>query len=569
MQNGSIQAAGGGLNVNTTGELTVNHAIFRNNRARNAGTRTGNGGGINARAEFVNIHLTTFAENSTEGAGGGAFIEADSVRLTNNVVDDNTAVGWGGGVAIDAEVGVDVESSRFERNTSDGTGGGIYIGDAPDRVTLARNHVLRNSSRGYGGGISILGATRVSLEKNIVGANDTVSAGGGIHVDNNTFHVHDDPFDTGQYNANDRIGHVSLVDNTIYGNYASHVGGGLLVREATSAQVAGNVVVENDTGKKGGGMYMFSISTVNIVNNTIALNETTGDRGGGARIYFATGVGIFNNVFYRNDGYYDSDDLAIHSYDIYPRVYNNRIQTSEIHYLWPSYNFGGGSDPQFVNVGVRNYRLGAESPYLNVGRNDAPYLPRFDHDGAPRIVHGVVDLGAFEFPGSSATSDVTLSKTTHDFGAVAVGVASRSQTFKVSNAGDAAFSVGMVTTSHPGSYQLRRDNCSKRGIPPSGVCTVDVVFTPSVAGGVRATLMIDSDDPSMTTVTGALNGTGVEGAGGSTTNLRNVTVTCRNLTAGGRMVRIEAGDGYWDCIHAGLRASTGDRIRQIVQGELE
>ena len=568
VQNGSVLAAGGGLNVSTTGELVIDHAVFRNNAARSVDARTGNGGGIKARADSVRITLTTFTENSAEGAGGGAFVEANSVRLTNNVVDDNTAVARGGGVAISAEVEVDLELSRFERNTTDGPGGGIYIGDTPERVTLVRNHILRNSSRGNGGGVAVLGARRVSLEKNVVGANDTVSAGGGIHVDNNVFHVDDDPYDTTQYD--DRIGHVSLVDNTIYGNYASAEGGGLLIREATTAQIAGNVVVENDTGTKGGGMYMFSISTINIVNNTIAWNETTYDSGGGVRIYFTTGVGIYNNLFYGNDGYFQGEDLAIHNYERYPRVYHNRLDTSEIHFLWPSGgNFGRGTDPDFVNADVRNYRLGPESPYLDVGDNDAPYLPRYDHDGAPRIVAGIVDLGAFEFPGSSATPSVTLSEATHDFGAVVVGEVSRSQTFKVGNAGDAAFAVGMATSSRPGEYQVRRDNCSKRGVPPSGVCTIDVVFTPSTAGVALATLTIGSDDPSVTAVTAALTGTGVEGAGGSTTNLTNVTVSCRNLTAGGRTVRIDSGDGYWDCIGAGLRASSGDRIRQIVDGELE
>ena len=58
---------------------------------------------------------------------------------------------------------------------------------------------------------------------------------------------------------------------------------------------------------------------------------------------------------------------------------------------------GGGNinaDPRFVGGG--NYRLQSSSPCLNRGRADASGLPATDLDGAPRILGGAPDMGAYE-----------------------------------------------------------------------------------------------------------------------------------------------------------------------------
>ena len=51
-------------------------------------------------------------------------------------------------------------------------------------------------------------------------------------------------------------------------------------------------------------------------------------------------------------------------------------------------------DPLFVNAPVGDFHLQALSPVINVGDNSAPALPATDKDGSPRIIGGVVDLGA-------------------------------------------------------------------------------------------------------------------------------------------------------------------------------
>jgi hypothetical protein len=54
-------------------------------------------------------------------------------------------------------------------------------------------------------------------------------------------------------------------------------------------------------------------------------------------------------------------------------------------------------NPLFVDPGSGDYRLQSGSPLINKGDNAAPNLPPTDQAGNPRIVDGVVDLGALEY----------------------------------------------------------------------------------------------------------------------------------------------------------------------------
>ena len=61
----------------------------------------------------------------------------------------------------------------------------------------------------------------------------------------------------------------------------------------------------------------------------------------------------------------------------------------------PGQNGCISDDPKFINAAVGNYRLQPDSPCIDAGNNTHVALST-DLDGNPRIMNGVVDMGAYE-----------------------------------------------------------------------------------------------------------------------------------------------------------------------------
>jgi hypothetical protein len=51
-------------------------------------------------------------------------------------------------------------------------------------------------------------------------------------------------------------------------------------------------------------------------------------------------------------------------------------------------------------VGPGNYQLQASSPVIAAGTTSAPDLPTLDLAGNPRIINGMIGMGAYEYQSS-------------------------------------------------------------------------------------------------------------------------------------------------------------------------
>jgi hypothetical protein len=163
------------------------------------------------------------------------------------------------------------------------------------------------------------------------------------------------------------LGGLYLMNNLIAGNTS----------EGTDA--AGDIVISgNDC----------------VTNNTVVDNTATNGGDGGLLLNPVGNAGayVINNVFWGNThaGLIIEDD-------------SNLMQNNDWGVLGGSGSPGNGSAdnlsvaPQFVDRPNGNYRLGGNSPLLGKG-NNAPEcgLPARDLDGHPRVLHGIVDIGAYQ-----------------------------------------------------------------------------------------------------------------------------------------------------------------------------
>lgn len=154
-------------------------------------------------------------------------------------------------------------------------------------------------------------------------------------------------------------------------------------------------------------MYVCGSTTVTLTNNTITGNSA--ETGG---YHNSDTVHIYNNIIYNNTAVSDGNDLSIENdgnNDFLPslvNLYNNDFDQSAsgIH-IQISFSIDPSNldnlDPLFVNAASGDYHLIGSSPCIDAGDNSAPALPETDKDGQPRIMDGIVDMGAYEYSGSA------------------------------------------------------------------------------------------------------------------------------------------------------------------------
>jgi uncharacterized repeat protein (TIGR01451 family) len=151
-------------------------------------------------------------------------------------------------------------------------------------------------------------------------------------------------------------------------------------------------------------------------------------------------------------------------------------------------------DPLFVDPSAGDYHVQTDSAVIDQGDNEAPGLPLTDKDGNPRVVHGVVDLGAFEFHEPGAVADLSLTQTdTPD--EVSIGGA-LTYTLVVTNDGPKAATAVLLTDPLPAEVGFRSATATQGGcteaagtvtcalgtLATGASATVTIVVTPTAGG---------------------------------------------------------------------------------------
>lgn len=202
----------------------------------------------------------------------------------------------------------------------------------------------------------------------------------------------------------------TLYNSVLAGNYAVYRGGGaagatlndciLTNNNASSGGGADQSVLNrcvltgNGSGTTaGGGAYQC------VLNNCLLKGNWAANYGGGS--YYCT----LNNCILNSNraGYYggnSSRDTLNNCITFDPDPYNSPVYSTGNYSCLnfpPDWGVGNiTNNPQFVNANAGNYRLAAGSPCIDRG-NNAYVQGTADMDGNPRILNGIVDMGAYEF----------------------------------------------------------------------------------------------------------------------------------------------------------------------------
>jgi hypothetical protein len=233
--------------------------------------------------------------------------------------------------------------------TSD-KGGGVYCSNITPMIT---NCVLtgNRATSLYDGG----GATYYGTLNNCTLSNNSAQSDGGASYGGTLSHC------------------------TISGN-SSHYGGGSYAGTLNYCTLKGN----SSAQYSGGGCYRSTL-------NSCILTGNSANFGGGSSRSTLNNCTLSGNSASYFGGGSDKDTLNNCI------IFDNTINGSTLNSCWTS-------DPQFMDAESGDYRLQVSSPCIDTGSNTIAPLGT-DLDGNDRIIHGTVDIGAYEYAGFINDSD--------------------------------------------------------------------------------------------------------------------------------------------------------------------
>jgi hypothetical protein len=361
----------------------------------------GYGGGIYIEYGTLTMTNCTVSENSTNSSGGGICNNGGTLILTNSTISTNTA-GEGGGILNNNGILTLAHCSIVKNIAYQKAGGGILNwGDS--FLHLTNCLVSENYCYGeYGGGGIYNNEGTVTITKTIISENFTnKNSGGGISnsrgtmvldgctISNNTSSGFGG-FGGGITNG----GTMSISNCVVSGNTAeaSFYGGGGIFN-AKDLIMTNTVVSGNKAKLCGGGLYLISRGS----NDSILINCTVTDNtaeGGGDGIAVVGTVCYYNSIIVQNGVSDVVDDSSFEHPSVF-YAYNTLSSFTD----WTEsadclvYN---PSLPLFTDPENGDYTLVKNSQCVNVGSNDY-VTTKTDLAGSPRIVDGIVDLGAYEY----------------------------------------------------------------------------------------------------------------------------------------------------------------------------
>lgn len=278
--------------------------------------------------------------------GGGVCAEGAGAIIQACTITSSKAAGSGGGVYAGS-----LNNCTIDGNES-ATGAGGVAGSLLNNCMIANN----KSDSGRGGG-----ASNCSMSNCVVIANTTTEWGGGVYKSHLSYCV--------------------IISNTTVG-FMSH-GGGAYGGELNNCLVKNNRATVR--WSLGGGANNATLNNCLVVENWAYPIEGDVPVGGGTQSCTLNNCTLTQN----------------NSVQAYGGTAHNTIIYGGSKDVTTAYCYT--DDPLFVDALAGDFRLQSNSPCINAGFNGlAPTnITPYDLDNNPRILGGIVDIGAYEFVGSS------------------------------------------------------------------------------------------------------------------------------------------------------------------------
>jgi hypothetical protein len=338
--------------------------------------------------------------SSSLGNGGAICITNFSkVIVSHCSIANCTAYNYGGGIFCDSSNVLISYNTIANCTTSNFNGGGIACGYGSPAILY--NTIINNVSF-EGGGIFCESLNNNTchpiISHNIISGNSAYG-GGGITASNSTiisYNIITNNSGAGGMGSGIDVGYNAIISNNIIANNSpigTGPGGGIYCLGG-SPYFENNTIV-NNSSTYGGAVYCKFSSTPTFRNCILWGNTATNT---GQQVYLFDEGSDPN--FYYCDIQGGSGAFELNG-NFYTGTYQNNIDINPL-CVSPS----GGSGTGYNGL-TADWSLQTSSPCINTGDPNGSYPPN-DIVGNPRVVNGIIDIGAYEYQGNVGIADYVL-----------------------------------------------------------------------------------------------------------------------------------------------------------------
>ncbi len=261
IQGGEVSNPAGGIYIQPDSIVTLNRVSLRDNQSSS-------GGGLYNRG-FLTILESTLEDN--RASSGGAIYNTGLITISTSTVRDNSATNAGGGLLIGSNTRGLLQNVTFEENHAGQSGGAIY-NSGTSSLTIANCQITDNVSDRSGGAIANQG--ELEVRNSLIAAN---TAGQG-----------DTGYGGAFANTADIFGllEITVISSTIVDNASGRHGGGIYMPNGGDITITQSTFSRNQAGEDGGGIYLANdmvfglYGRLTMVNSTLSLNQASEDGGG-------------------------------------------------------------------------------------------------------------------------------------------------------------------------------------------------------------------------------------------------------------------------------------------------
>lgn len=437
--------------------LQVTGSTFTANRATN-----GSGGGIATTSTLDVVSSTFTANHATNGAGGG-IVAGGALDVASSAFISNTATSSGGAIIQNPSLSMNLESTSFTANHSDGDGGAVA---AQGPLTVMSSTFTENTAKNSGGSIlALFGPSRIN--SSTFTHNTSGAAGGAVaavdtplSVQNTAITHNTAPQGGGIYS----VGFLTLTTSSLINNTSNVNGGALFTSPGAEMAIVSNTTIGQNTGNG----IMSDGAGVWVVNSTIVNNDVA--------LYASTSTMQLKNSIVGGEC---AGSIASHGYNLGTSTTCGLTQPTDRVLDYAGLKLG---DLTTAGNGTDLYPVLAGSPARDTAYSFA--CPSTDQRGVARPQGSGCDIGAYE-----ATAGVSLTPATTTL----AGVASQTvtTTLTLTNVGPAVPDTYTLTVNGLGwSTTVQPTTTPLLAVGGSITLTIQVTIPPDAQPGQSSTITV-------------------------------------------------------------------------------